>query len=143
MPGSTEVLGARILIVDDQESCVRLLEHTLHRGGHVAVSSTSNPLEVCALHRANRYDLILLDMQMPRMNGIEVLQALRSLEEEGAVAVLVLTADPALMARALEAGATGFLSKPFVLGEVQMCVRLMLEKTLLLTSKRFRVAPAA
>ena len=129
MPGSTDVFRSRILIVDDQESNVRLLEYTLRRAGYVAVSSTGNSMEVCALHGRNRYDLILLDIQMPHMNGFEVLEALPGLEEEDAVAVLVLTADPAQMVRALESGATGFLSKPFVLAEVLMCVRLMLEKT--------------
>lgn len=131
MPARTDVFGSGILIVDDQDSNVRLLEYTLRRGGYVAVSSTGNPAEVCALHRQNHYDLILLDIQMPRMNGFEVLEGLRCLEEEAGagVAVLVLTADPAQMARALASGATGFLSKPFVLAEVLTCVRLMLEKT--------------
>ena len=126
MPTPIDVLRARILIVDDQQANLRLLEFALRRGGYVAVSSTANPLEVCALHRENPFDLILLDIQMPRMNGFEVLKAL---VEEQTVAVLVLTADPAQMVRALEAGATGFLSKPFVLAEVLTCVRLMLEKT--------------
>jgi len=63
------------------------------------------------------------------MNGIQVLEGLRSLEEEDPVAVLVLTADPAQEVRALECGATAFLSKPFVLTEVLMCVRRLLEKT--------------
>ena|SRR5688572_27191843 len=129
MPALTDVFSARILIVDDQESNVRLLEHTLRRGGYVAVSSTVDSREVCALHCRNHYDLILLDIQMPHMNGFEVLEGLRSLEEENAVAILVLTADPAQMVRALESGATGFVSKPFVLAEIRDCVRLMLEKT--------------
>jgi CheY-like chemotaxis protein len=127
MPGSTDVFSARILIVDDQDSCVRLLEHTLRRGGYTAVSSTPNPLEVCARHREHRYDLILLDIQMPRMNGFEVLAGLRSAPDDDPVAILVLTADPAQMVRALESGATGFLSKPFVLAEVLRCVGVMLE----------------
>ncbi|MGZ5476643.1 MAG: response regulator [Thermoanaerobaculia bacterium] len=130
MPGSTDVFRARILIVDDQESNVRLLEYALRRGGFVAVSSTTDPLEVCALHRQNRYDLIMLDLQMPRMNGFQVLEGLRKVEGEERVAILVLTADPAQMTRALEAGARGFLSKPFVLSEVLLRVHLMLEKTL-------------
>lgn len=129
MLGPTEVFREKILIVDDQESNVRLLEHTLRRGGYVAVTSTNNPLEVCALHLRNRYDLILLDIQMPGMNGFEVLEGLRNLEEDDTVAILVQTAEPAQMVRALEAGATGFLAKPFVLAEVLRCVRLMLEKT--------------
>lgn len=129
MTRSNDAFGARILIVDDHESNIRLLEHTLRRSGYVAVSSTHKALDVCALHRQNRYDLILLDVQMPHMNGFEVLEGLRSVGDEDAVAVLVLTADPAQMERALEAGATGFLSKPFVLAEVLLCVQLMLEKT--------------
>src|SRR6185436_1248071 len=139
MPGSTDVFRARILIVDDQESNLRLLEYALRRGGYLAVSSTANPLEVSALHLRHRYDLILLDIQMPRMNGFEVLQGLRSFGEEGAVAILVLTVDPAQMVRALESGVTGFLSKPFVLAEVLTCVRLMLEKT---SVQRNAVRPA-
>jgi DNA-binding response OmpR family regulator len=129
MPGSTDVFRAKVLIVDDQEANVRLLEYALRRGGYVAVSSTTDPLEVCALHRQIRYDLILLDLQMPRMNGFEVMEGLGKVEGEDKVAILVLTADPAQMARALEAGARGFLSKPFVLAEVLLRVHLMLEKT--------------
>jgi DNA-binding response OmpR family regulator len=129
MPGSTDVFSARILIVDDQESNVRLLEYALRRGGYVAVASTTDPLEVCALHGQNRYDLILLDLQMPRLNGFEVMEGLGKVEGEERVAVLVLTADPSQMVRALEAGARGFLSKPFVLTEVLQRVHLMLEKT--------------
>jgi len=126
MPGTTDVFAARILIVDDQESSIRLLEYTLRRGGYAGVSSTGNSSEVSALHRRNRYDLILLDVQMPGMNGFEVLTGLRSLEEGNDVPVLVLTADPLHVERALDCGATGFLSKPFVLAEVLMCVGLLL-----------------
>jgi CheY-like chemotaxis protein len=129
MPESTDVFRARILIVDDQESNVRLLEFALRRGGYVAVSSTSDPLKVEALHRQNRYDLIMLDLQMPRMNGFEVMEGLRKVEGGDRVAVLVLTADPSQKVRALEAGARGFLSKPFVLAEVLLRVHEMLEKT--------------
>ena len=129
MPGFTDIFSARILIVDDDESNVRLLELALRRGGYAAVSSTTDPFEVVALHRQNRYDLIMLDLQMPRMNGFEVMEGLGNAEGEDRVAVLVLTADPSQMVRALEAGARGFLSKPFVLAEVLLRVREMLEKT--------------
>ena len=128
MPGSTDVSGGRILIVDDQQSNLRLLEYTLRRGGYVAVTSTTNPLEVCALHRLNRYELILLDLQMPLMNGFQVLEGLRNAEGKQRVAVLVLSADPSQMVRSLEAGADGFLAKPFILAEVLLHVRLLLEK---------------
>lgn len=125
----SDLYGARILIVDDQGSNLRLLECALHRGGYTAVTSTTDPLEVSDLHRQNRYNLILLDLQMPRMNGFEVMKSLGDLEGDAKVPILVLTADPAQMVPALQAGAAGFLSKPFVLSEVLKRVRLMLERS--------------
>jgi DNA-binding response OmpR family regulator len=129
MPQSTDDFGAAILIVDDQDSNVRLLEHVLRRAGYVAVTSTTDPRAVCALHREYRYDLILLDLQMPRMNGFDVLSGLLEIEGEDRVRILVLSADPAQMVHALEAGATSFLSKPFDLAEVLLRVGLMLGQT--------------
>jgi DNA-binding response OmpR family regulator len=130
MPVFTE----RILIVDDQDCNLRLLEYALQRGGYTAVTSTTDPLEVSDLHRQNRYDLILLDLQMPRMNGFEVMKRLGDLEGHAKVPILVLTADPAQMVPALQAGAAGFLSKPFVVSEVLKRVRLMLEQSVGLSS---------
>ena len=105
MPGSTDVFRSRILIVDDQESNVRLLTYALRRGGYGAISSTTNPVEVSELHRQNHYDLILLDLQMPQMNGFEVMQDLRNVDAENRAAIFVLSADPAQMVPALESGA--------------------------------------
>jgi CheY-like chemotaxis protein len=64
----------RILIVDDQLSNVRLLEHTLRRAGYLDLTSTTDPRTVAALHLEHRYDLILLDLQMPDLNGFQVMQ---------------------------------------------------------------------
>ena len=72
MVGAPDILNASILIVDDQESNVSLLEQLLSEAGYTCVASTMNPKEVCALHRKNRYDLILLDLQMPGMDGFQV-----------------------------------------------------------------------
>jgi DNA-binding response OmpR family regulator len=124
----TDILGARILIVDDQQSNLRLLEYALRRAGYVGVASTTEPLEVSALHRQNHYDLIILDLQMPHMSGFQVMEELAKVERGKRVVILILSADPSQTARALEAGATGFLSKPFVLAEVVLRVRLMLEE---------------
>lgn len=129
MTSFTEPSAARILIVDDQPSNVRLLEFTLRRGGYVNVSSTTEPVEVCALHVQNRYDLILLDLQMPRMNGFEVMEALKS-ESVESVPVLVLSADPSQLVPVLEAGGADFLAKPFELSEVLLRVRRLMEKAL-------------
>ncbi len=130
MPSFTELSAARILIVDDQDSNVRLLDLTFRRAGYLAVSSTTQPLQVCALHVQNRYDLIVLDLQMPRMNGFEVIEALKQVAEIKSPVVLVLSADPSQMVPVLEAGAADFLSKPFELAEVVLRVRRLLEKAL-------------
>jgi CheY-like chemotaxis protein len=129
MPGSPERFAARILIVDDQESNVRLLAHTLRRGGYVAVSETTCPLEVSALARESSFQLIILDLQMPRMNGYEVMKALKLAGNGPPPSILVMSADPAQMVPALEAGATSFLSKPFVLSDVLLRVDLILTKS--------------
>ncbi|MBL0122854.1 MAG: response regulator [Betaproteobacteria bacterium] len=127
----TDVLNARILIVDDQEANVMLLIHTLRGAGYACVTSTMDPREVCALHAQNRYDLILLDLQMPGMDGFEVMEGLKEIETDGYLPVLVLTAQPQHKLRALDAGAKDFISKPFDLAEVKLRVHNMLEVRLL------------
>jgi len=126
-----EILDANILIVDDQEANVRLLEQTLGEGGYRRVASTMKPREVSALHRANRYDLILLDLQMPDMDGFQVMEGLKTNEADGYLPVLVITAQPGHKLRALQAGARDFISKPFDLVEVRTRIRNMLEVRLL------------
>src|ERR1700736_353558 len=126
-----DLLGASILIVDDQESNVRLLEQLLSETGYTCVASTTNPKEVCALHRKNRYDLILLDLQMPGMDGFQVMEGLKTNDADGYLPVLVITAQPGHKLRALQAGAKDFISKPFNLVEVLTRIHNMLEVRLL------------
>lgn len=123
----TERSGPRILIVDDQRSNVRLLEHTLRRAGYTEVMATLEGNEVVPLHMQHGYDLILLDLQMPVMNGLEVLKQLGAIRNEHPTVVLVISADPAQTAAALKAGADSFLSKPFRLPEVVERVQLLLK----------------
>ena len=131
MINAAEILDARILIVDDQESNVALLEQLLGDAGYTRVSSTMDPTEVCALHRRNAYDLILLDLQMPLMDGFQVMAGLRTNDADGYLPVIVLTAQPGHKLRALEAGAKDFISKPFDLVEVKTRIHNMLEVRLL------------
>lgn len=126
-----DILGANILIVDDQPANVSLMEQLLGEAGYTCVSATMNPLEVCALHRRNHYDLILLDLQMPGMDGFQVMEALKANIREGYLPVIVLTAQPGHKLRALQAGAKDFISKPFDLAEVRMRIHNMLEVRLL------------
>jgi PAS domain S-box-containing protein len=122
---------ASILVVDDQQANVALLEETLRQAGYTGVTSTRNPQEVCALHRKNRYDLILLDLQMPGMDGFQVMEGLKTNDSDPYLPVLVITAQPGHKLRALQAGARDFISKPFDLVEVTTRIRNMLEVRLL------------
>ena len=128
---ATDIVTASILIVDDQEANVLLLERMLRGAGYVSITSTMNPREVCELHLKNRYDLILLDLQMPGMDGFQVMEGLKEIEPDGYLPVLVITAQPGHKLRALEAGAKDFVSKPFELPEVLARVHNMLEVRLL------------
>lgn len=126
-----EILQASILIVDDQESNVQLLTQLLQAAGYTGVTSTMHPEEVCALHRKNRYDLILLDLQMPVMDGFAVMEALKTNTADSYLPVIVLTAQPGHKLRALQSGAKDFVSKPFDLIEVKTRIHNMLEVRLL------------
>src|SRR5580700_9109296 len=127
----SDILNSSILIVDDQEANVMLLERLLSEAGYASVVSTMDPHEVCALHLENHYDLILLDVQMPGMDGFQVMEGLKGIETGGYLPVLAITAQPAHKLRALERGAKDFISKPFDLAEVLMRVSNMLEVRLL------------
>jgi serine phosphatase RsbU (regulator of sigma subunit) len=131
MVSLADILNARILVVDDQEANVRLLEGMLRIAGYASIESTMDPTEVCELHRRNRYSLILLDLQMPGMDGFQVMEGLKEIEEDGYLPVLVITAQPAHKLRALEAGAKDFVSKPFDLAELRARVHNILEVRLL------------
>ena len=121
------ILGANILIVDDQISNVTLLRQLLTGAGYTRVASTVNPHEVLAMHLEHPYDLILLDLKMPGMDGFQVMEGLKAQGADPYLPVIVLTAEPAHKLRALQAGAKDFISKPFDLVEVKTRIRNMLE----------------
>ena len=131
MISSADILHGNILIVDDQAPDVLLLEQMLRGAGYARVTSTRDPQAVCALHRDNHYDLILLDLQMPGMDGFEVMEGLKAIEPDGYIPVLVITAQPGHEQRALQAGAKDFVSKPYEWAEVLMRVHNLLEVRLL------------
>ena len=131
MISPAEILRGNILIVDDHHVDVTLLVELLRGAGYERLTSTMDPQAVCALHREHHYDLILLDLEMPHMNGFAVMEGLKSIETQGYLPVLAVTAEPGHKLRALREGAKDFVSKPFDLGEVLMRVRNLLEVRLL------------
>jgi CheY-like chemotaxis protein len=125
MNNSNDTTSARILIVDDQSVNVGLLDMILHRAGYSAVSSTTNPEQVLELYRRERYDLVLLDLLMPVMDGFQVLEQLLTFDKDACV--VVITGQSSHERRSLQVGAKGFITKPFSVKDVSDQVRAVLE----------------
>lgn len=121
---------ARVLIVDDCEPNILLLDRILRRTGIEHIVSTTDPRRAVGMFRQSSPDLILLDLQMPFLDGFEVLKELQQLiPPDGYVPVLVLTADDSTETkqRALTAGANDFLTKPFDQTEVVLRAKNLLQ----------------
>lgn len=131
MTTATDILNARVLIVDDQPINVMLLERLLDEAGYTSATFTMLPTEVCPLHETNPYDLILLDLEIPGMDDFQVMQRLKACVRLTAandyLPVIVPTTEPTHKLGALQFGARDFISKPFDLVEVKTCIHNMLE----------------
>jgi diguanylate cyclase (GGDEF)-like protein/PAS domain S-box-containing protein len=127
MISPNDIRRAHILVVDDEPVNVQLLEFLLKTSGYENVASTTDPRQVASLHLQHRYDLIILDLQMPHMDGFHVMEALKPMERESWLPVLVVTAEPDKKLAALEAGARDFIGKPFDTVEVLTRIRNLLE----------------
>lgn len=129
MLNNEELKSSSILIVDDNATNIALLEDILEDEGYDNYTSTTDPRTVVDLHMAEKFDLLLLDIRMPHMSGIEVMQALAEKTRDDYLPILVLTAqtDSNTRQAALEAGAKDFLTKPFNHWEVLLRIRNMLE----------------
>jgi CheY-like chemotaxis protein len=131
MLDSSGVLASSVLIVDDEADCVRLLERVLGGAGYTSVTSEMDSRRVCELHQKNRYDLIVLDLVMPNLDGFEVLEGLKEIEDGDYLSVLVMTGQLSEKERALQAGAKDFIGKPLKTVEVLTRVHNLLELRLL------------
>ena len=142
MIDASDILKANILIVDHQQADISLLESALRDAGFLSIASTMNSLEVCELHRKNRYNLILLDLKMSDTDGFHVLEQLKAMGTDGYLSVLVFSAHPSQKLRALQAGAKDFVAKPVDLAEVLLRVRNLIEAGLLQLDSALRTEQA-
>ena len=124
-----DVLDSKILIVDDQESNVRLLEYLLLRNGYRSVRGTTDPRAVVQIYQEFCPDLVLLDLIMPHMDGIEIMEQLQKVERETYPSIVIISASESDEAniRSLALGAIDFLAKPFNRVEVVERIANMLE----------------
>ncbi len=125
--------SARILVVDDNLDQLDLMEVMLRKHGYTHVELTDDPTRVASSYAAAPYDLILLDMEMPVMNGVDVMRQLKSVLKGAFMPVIVLTAHEGADVRlqALKEGARDYISKPFVDTEFTHRIRNHLEVRML------------
>jgi putative two-component system response regulator len=107
--------AAQILVVDDEPTNVRLLEKVLQSEGYTNVVSTTDSRQAVELYQQHRSDLILLDLNMPYLDGYQVMEELRAQEDASLPPILVLTAQHVqeFRNRALKSGASDYVTKPF------------------------------
>lgn len=130
--------AARILVVDDNAANVALLEAMLEEEGYTDVTGLTDPREVVPLYERRRFDLVLLDIRMPHLDGHQVMERLAAIKGDDYLPILVLTAqsDTETRLRALASGAKDFLTKPFDHLEVSSRIRNMLEVRILFNERR-------
>jgi putative two-component system response regulator len=132
LPEAMEIKGfkqARILIVDDEAANVELLRRLLERAGFSTLDSTTDPREAAPMFERLNPDLVLLDLHMPHMDGLQVIDALNQLQHASYLPILMLTGDmtPEARREALSRGAKDFVNKPFHSDEVLLRIRTLLE----------------
>jgi putative two-component system response regulator len=120
---------ARILIIDDEAPNVEVLRRLLERSGFTKIETTMDPREATQLYVDFRPDLILLDLHMPHLDGLAVMDALNDIAEATYLPILILTGDMSPQARrdALSRGAKDFVHKPFSSDEVLLRIGTLLE----------------
>ena len=126
--GENEYADARILIVDDEPLNIEVVREYLGMEGYRQVQATTDPVEALSTLDANDYDLVMLDIQMPLVNGFEILQTIRESKKFKTLPVVILTAstDDETRLQALQLGATDFLAKPVNQFELTARVRNLL-----------------
>ncbi len=133
-----QMLAARILIVDDVEANVLLLQNMLRQQGYSDVHTMTDSRQVAAAHRAEPFDLILLDLQMPYLDGIAVMDQLAAVPDEDFLPVIVVTAssDQDNYLKALQRGARDYIRKPYATAETIQRIRNYLEVRVLYRERR-------
>ena len=128
---------AKILIVDDQPANVTLIEKMLDIDGYINVLSTTDPTQVESIYLEQNSDLVLLDLNMPVMDGYEVLSKIREVDPDyPPIIVLTAQSDRESRIKALNLGARDFLAKPFDRVELMTRIRNMLEVRIMTTAMK-------
>ena len=128
-PNTSRYFRMKVLVIDDEPANVALLEAMLSDGGYTRVRSITDSRLALETYETFEPDLVLLDLMMPHVDGFAILDSFRAAARESFLPIIVLTADAneSTKVRALRAGATDFLLKPFDQLEVLLRINNLLE----------------
>lgn len=128
-----QILNAKILIVDDEPANIMVLEETLKQGGYDFIKSVDDPRQALKEFQSFKPDVVLLDLNMPHLDGFQVMEQIRNEDPDQQTPIMILTAQAGQnsLIRAMDAGARDFLTKPFDILEVSLRIKNMLEVSLL------------
>jgi two-component system KDP operon response regulator KdpE len=115
-------VGRRILVVDDEPQIRRIMRTVLVTKGYEVMEADSGEDALLLIH-SERYDLVLLDINMPGISGIEVCREVRRSSE---IPIVIMSAGEESKAKALDAGANDYLKKPFGVSQIFACLELNL-----------------
>jgi putative two-component system response regulator len=129
MPMSTQIKSTPILAIDDEQTNLKLLDKMLRAEGYTRLTLLDDPRRTIDAYRETSPGLILLDLNMPHLDGYAVMAQLRALDDPMLPPVIVLTAQSAreFLLRAFESGARDYVTKPFDRAELMARVRNLLE----------------
>ncbi|SIQ75779.1 two-component system, OmpR family, response regulator [Rhizobium sp. RU35A] len=125
----------RILLVEDNQALAEGLSAILRGSGYV-VDVVADGLSAEAVATAERFDLIILDLNLPEMDGLQVLRSLRARQNQTAVMILTARGAPEERVRGLDLGADDYLTKPFDISELEARIRVLLRRQAGLRSSR-------
>jgi DNA-binding NtrC family response regulator len=111
-------MAEKILIVDDEPDMLKLLSMTIQRKAPYQVTTTNNPVEALELVKGGGFDLIISDLKMPGLDGIELLDAVKRLDPD--IPVILMTAYGTIesASEAMEKGGFDFITKPFRIDQI-------------------------
>jgi len=120
----------KILIVDDSAMLRDMLMYALNEGGYEDVVSATNGVEGLEKAKRDQYDLIISDVNMPEMNGLDMIKEVRKLPNYTKTPILVLTTERSeeMKQKGKQAGATGWIVKPFVPDQLLKVVNIVLNR---------------
>jgi putative two-component system response regulator len=130
---SSSILNAKILIVDDLEMNIRILQDILHKAGYKNITTTTKPTEAVKLYHEIKPDLLVLDLNMPEMDGFQVMEELQKQNNDDYLPILVLSNEESqdIKFKALESGAKDFLNQPYDRIEVSKRIKNLIEVRML------------